>query len=139
MFYRLSKKIKPLSIGIAVYAGILIIYDLLFGRTPPGEIAETYLTTAVVCVLMWFGIQLVIWIQIINKACPDAFLNLWCCMALFVFGVGSIISVIQYFIDGVIDMALLIPVCFLAVIKIQTVRWKKRGAPDVCDNDKSKN
>ncbi|MCI8332190.1 MAG: hypothetical protein HFE78_05140 [Clostridiales bacterium] len=119
---------------IMLYDIILVAYDLVVFKRPISEMASMYVMTVLVGGFVWFGMRWVLWIQIVNKMCPDSFLNILSLAALIVFGVSSVLMGIQYFLDGFLVMAFVGPVAFLSVIQTQLIRWKKRGLPEPQDD-----
>lgn len=90
---------KKLSLIIPMSIALLIYFlFVLFGTS----IDKTNLTivTPIVSVIGFFGIFLVVFIQVKNSMCPEWFLNLFELMATIIFGVYAIIGALSFVISG---------------------------------------
>lgn len=91
-----SKKLShiiPLSIACLEY-----MLFLIFGVSE--EKSSLTVVTPIVCAVWYFGIFLVIYAQVRNKRCPEAFLNLAILLPTVVFGIYSIVGTVLFIISG---------------------------------------
>ena len=107
---------------ILIYFCILISYDLIIFKREVGEMLLTYISLILIGIFIWFGIRIVFYIQIKNDSCPKKIYNMFVAIALVVFGLGSIMLCIEYFLEGFLMAAFWGPIAFISVLRAQFIR-----------------
>ena len=90
---------KKLSL-IIPFAIALLMYLLfiLFGTVQ--DKVNLMITTPIVSVVGFFGIFLVVFIQVKNPMCPEWFLNLYELLATIIFGIYAIVGAVSFVASG---------------------------------------
>ena len=90
---------KKLSL-IIPFAIALLMYLLfvLFGTVQ--DKVNLMITTPIVSVVGFFGIFLVVFIQVENPMCPEWFLNLYELLATIIFGIYAIVGAVSFVASG---------------------------------------
>lgn len=94
MFY--NKKLSliiPIVIALFIYL-LFVIFGTAENKT------NLMIATPIVSVIGFFGIFLVIFIQVKNSICPAWFLNLFELLAIIIFGFYAVIGAILFIIGG---------------------------------------
>ena len=113
----LNKKIMvimPLVITVLIY-----ILFLIFGNDP--NKVNLLITMTIISLMFFWGVYLVIYIQIKNPSCPEWFLNLFEFLALVIFGFGGAFSAVNFFIhinDGFTPMT-----CCLGMVALSSISY----------------
>lgn len=118
----LSNKTKRIATVMGLYFVLLIIYDLMKFQRTAEDVVISYICVIIVCVVVWFGVRGVFWIQIKNTMCSERVLNVFTIIALAVFGFSIIVLGIQYFIDGFLVATFVSPIAGLSIISVQKLR-----------------
>lgn len=118
----LANRIKIVLLMILIYFCILISYDLIIFKREVGEMLLTYISLILIGIFIWFGIRIVFYIQIKNDSCPKKIYNMFVAIALVVFGLGSIMLCIEYFLEGFLMAAFWGPIAFISVLRAQFIR-----------------
>lgn len=118
----LSKRITLFYVALSVYFLCLIVYDLLVHKRKMNDIIATYIITIIVCLIVWFGVRLVVWVQIINKYCSDDVLNFFKLIALVVFGIAAVFLAIEYLVNTFTLSAFISPIAFVSILSTHTKR-----------------
>lgn len=118
----LAIRIKIVLLMILIYFCILISYDLIIFKREVGEMLLTYISLILIGIFIWFGIRIVFYIQIKNDSCPKKIYNMFVAIALVVFGLGSIMLCIEYFLEGFLMAAFWGPIAFISVLRAQFIR-----------------
>ncbi len=114
-----------LSILIPVLiSSILYLLFIIFGATDDKK--SIIIATPIAAVVWFFGVFLVIYIQVKNEMCPEGFLNFVELMGALIFGIGSIVDVISVVISGFQSFTPLIPA---GLLTYSSIAWahSKRG------------
>ena len=90
---------KKLSLLIPMAIALLMYLLFIVFGTSPDKI-NLMMATPIVSVIGFFGIFLVVFIQVKNSMCPEWFLNLFELMATIIFGVYAIIGALSFVISG---------------------------------------
>ena len=120
----ITKKFKFILIGVAVYFAVLITYDLLFFKRGMQEMMTTYLPLLLISVVVWFGVRLVYYVQIKNSRCSKRFYNVLVIVPLVAFGIYTVISGVNFFLNGFSDATIMTPIFLLSILRAQFVRKK---------------
>ncbi len=88
-----SSLIVPIAIALLVY----LLFSC-FGTSDEKE--KLMIVTPIVSVIAFFGIFLVVFIQVKNTMCPEWFLDLFELLATIIFGIYSIIGALFFVISG---------------------------------------
>ena len=121
----IAKKFKFILIGIAVYFAALIAYDLLVFQRDAQEMLITYLSLPVIGAFVWFAFRLIFRTLIQHEMCTKRFYNIFATAVLAIFGIVSVILGVEYFLEGFIVGAFVVPIVFLSVLRAQFVRKNK--------------
>jgi len=90
---------KKLSIFIPIIIAVLIyLFFIFFGIAQ--DKSDLIIATPVASVFWFFGLFLLVFIQVKNPMCPKWFLNLFELLAVVIFGIFSIIGTLSFFISG---------------------------------------
>lgn len=90
---------KKLSLFIPLLtAALLYLLFIIFGVAE--DKINIIIATPIVCVFWFFGMFLVLYVQIKNTACPEGFLNFFEFAVMLLFGVFSIVFAISVVING---------------------------------------
>ena len=120
----IAKKFKLILIGFLVYFAALIAYDLLVFQRDAQEMLVTYLPLPVIGAFVWFAFQMIFRLMIKEDACSGKFYNVFAAVVLTIFGVCSVILGVEYFVEGFIVGAFVVPIVVLSVLRAQFVRKK---------------
>ena len=85
--------IIPIVIALAIY-----LLFVLFGKAE--DKTNLMITTPIISVISFFGIFLVVFIQVKNSICPEWFLNLFELLAIIIFVFYAIIGIIPFVVSG---------------------------------------
>ena len=85
--------IIPIVIALAIY-----LLFVLFGNAE--DKTNLMITTPIISVISFFGIFLVVFIQVKNSMCPEWFLNLFELLAIIIFVFYAIIGTISFVVSG---------------------------------------
>ena len=116
------RKFPVIFICVLFYFTILILYDFLVYTRSLEERLVTYLFLPFICLIVWFSVKLVFYIQFKNKVCSQRFYNAFVICALIVFGLASIGLGVEYFVEGFLVGTFIAPVAFLSVLRAQIIR-----------------
>lgn len=90
---------KKLGIFIPILIAIIVyLLFVVFGNSD--DKLNAVIAAPLISVFWFFGIFLVVFVQVKNPTCPEWFLNLFELMITIITGIYGIISVIQFFADG---------------------------------------
>ena len=116
------KRIKLIYIGTLTYFIILILFDLIVNRRGLQEMIITYLSGIFIGILTWFGVRLVVWVQIKNKLCTERILDIFIIVVIIFFMLGSLSLGITYFIGEFTVSAFIAPIIVVSLVKMQAFR-----------------
>ena len=110
---------KKLSLLIPM-AIVLLMYLLfiVFGTSP--DKINLMMATPIVSVIGFFGIFLVVFIQVKNSMCPEWFLNLFELMATIIFSIYAIIGALSFVISGFQNFN--VEIC-LGFVSYSSISW----------------
>ena len=120
--FLLFKHRKMLFIIAIIYYLLLIAYDLIFLKRPADITITTYILALVLCIFVWFGVKLVVWVQIKNNLCTDKLLNVFIFIFIIFSTISSSILSLEYFINGFIISAFICPTAFISAVNVQKYR-----------------
>lgn len=89
-----------ISLGVSF---ILYLLFLLFNNSPDKK--ELVVITPIVSVIGFFGVFLVIFIQVKNNYCPEWFLNFFELSVIIFFGIGTVVYAVLFFASGFQDFS----------------------------------
>ena len=121
----LSDKIKYFIIFDIVYYLVLIAYDFLVFKRPTTEMLITYLSIILVCTFVFFGVYLIIWIQLKNQCANTKFLDFISMFFFIVFILIFIVLSIEYFLYEFLVATFIPPIVVLGVLFAQRTRFRK--------------
>ena len=117
----LDKIFKNKKVTILVPIIISLLLYFLYALLGIGEEKNNLLIITPIVSLFWyFGVFLVIYIQIKNPMCSEGFLDFFEIVATFFFGIGSVIIVILGLIDG---MKNFIPLYIAPCLTFSSISW----------------
>ncbi|MBE6681868.1 MAG: hypothetical protein E7600_06265 [Ruminococcaceae bacterium] len=119
---RLYSNFKYILCGTCIYFLLLIVYDLLVFARSKEEILVTYICGAVVCVLAWFAMKFVLWIQVKNPVCTEKVFNFFSMFFLTGFALAALILFFEFLLCNFVIGAFISPVVCLSVIHTQGKR-----------------
>ena len=90
---------KKLSLIIPMTIALLMYLLFVFFGTSADK-TNLMMVTPIVSVIGFFGIFLIVFIQVKNSMCPEWFLNLFELLATIIFGVYAIIGTMSFLISG---------------------------------------
>ena len=112
-------KNKKLSILIPILASeLLYLLFIIFGVSE--DKMNIIIATPIASVFWFFGVFLVVYVQVKNNCCPQGFLNLFEFMATFFFGICSIVFTILFVTSGFQDFT---PITSAALLTYASVSW----------------
>ncbi len=91
----------PILVAMCIYLAYI-----LFGNY--NTKVDAVLALPIISVFWFFGVFLVLYIQIKNTMCPEWFLNLFELIVMLVSGIYAISSIVRFFISGYLDYGLCI-------------------------------
>ena len=110
---------KKVTILVPIIISLLLYFFYVLLGT--GEEKNNLLIITPIASLFWyFGVFLVIYIQIKNPMCPEGFLDFFEIMATFFFGIGSVIIVILGLIDGMKNFN---PLYIASCLTFSSISW----------------
>lgn len=118
----LSNKSRLITVIISLYTVLLIIYDCMKNQRPLEDVIISYVCVILVCVFVWFGVRLVLFVQIKNPMCSEKILNIFSVIALAVFAISTVVLGIEYFAGGFLVAAFVSPIAFLSIVCVQKLR-----------------
>ncbi len=90
---------KKLSLFVPIVISILVyLLFIIFGTAE--EKTKLMIITPILSAICFFGVFLVIFIQVKNSICPEWFLNFFELLATIAFGIYAIIGVISFIASG---------------------------------------
>lgn len=102
-----------------IYYLLLIAYDLIFLKRPTDVIIITYALALVLCFFVWFGVKLVVWVQIKNNLCTDELLNIFLFVFILFLVISSVMFSLEYFINDFIISAFICPTALMSAVNVQ--------------------
>lgn len=110
---------KKLSIGIPILiATVLYLLFIVFGMAE--DKTNLIITTPIVSIVVFFGVFVMVLVQVKNTLCPAWFLNLFEFLIIVVFGVYTIIGTVSFVISGFHSFT---PALCLGPITFSAVSW----------------
>ena len=110
---------KKLSIIIPIFVAF-VMYLLAVCFSNAEDKLDLIITTPICCAVWFFGVFLIIFVQVKNSACPEWFLNLFELLAVTVFTLVSLIKIVPFLISGFQNFDLAI--C-LGLVTFGAVSW----------------
>ncbi|MBQ2676204.1 MAG: hypothetical protein IJF54_02225 [Clostridia bacterium] len=110
--------IVPTAIALLMY-----LLFILFGTAE--DKTNLMIVTPIVSVIGFFGIFLVIFVQVKNSMCPEWFLNLFELLSTVIFGVYAIIWALSFIISGFQNFNVGICLGFIAYSAISLAHSKR--------------
>ncbi len=90
---------KKLSLIVPnAFALLMYLLFVFFGTTD--DKTKLMIITPIVSVVCFFGVFLVVFIQVKNPMCPEWFLNLFELLATIIFVIDAIVGVISFVVSG---------------------------------------
>ena len=114
-----SSLIIPMAIALLMY--LLFVF---FGTS--ADKTNLMMVTPIVSVIVFFGIFLVVFIQVKNSMCPEWFLNLFELMATIIFSVYAIIGALSFVISGFQNFN--VGIC-LGFVSYSSISWAHSKRP----------
>ena len=111
--------IIPMAIALFMY-----LLFVLFGTS--ADKTNLMMATPIVSVIVFFGIFLVVFIQVKNSMCPEWFLNLFELMAAIIFCIYAIIGALSFLISGFQNFN--IGIC-LGFVSYSSISWAHSKRP----------
>ena len=110
---------KKLSIAIPItISALLYLLFIIFGTAE--DKINIIIATPIAAIFWFFGVFLVVYIQVKNKRCPEGFLNFIEFFAALCFGIYSIISIISLLISG---FQAFTPLTSAGVLTYASISW----------------
>lgn len=110
---------KKLSIGIPILiATVLYLLFVVFGVAE--DKINLIITTPIVSIVVFFGVFVMVLVQVKNTLCPAWFLNLFEFLIVVVFGVYTIIGTISFVMSGFQNFT---PMLCLGPVTFSAVSW----------------
>lgn len=110
---------KKHSIGFPILvATVLYLVFVVFGVAE--DKVNLMITTPIVSIVGFFGVFVIVLVQVKNTLCPAWFLNLFECLIVVVFGVYTIIGTVSFVISGFQSFT---PALCLGPITFSAVSW----------------
>lgn len=110
---------KKLSIGIPILvATVLYLVFVVFGVAE--DKINLIITTPIISIVVFFGVFVMVLVQVKNTLCPAWFLNLFEFLIVVVFGVFAIVGTIPFVISGFQNFT---PTLCLGPITFSAVSW----------------
>ena len=112
--------IIPMAIALLMY-----LLFIVFGTSP--DKINLMMATPIVSVIGFFGIFLVVFIQVKNSMCPEWFLNIFELMATILFNIYAIIGALSFVISGFHNFN--IGIC-LGFVSYSSISWAHSKRPN---------
>jgi hypothetical protein len=97
----LDKMFKNKKLSLIIPTAIALLMYLLFILFGTAEDkTNLMITTPIVSVFGFFGVFLLLFVQVKNPMCPEWFLNLFELLAAILFGIYAIVGVISFVVSG---------------------------------------
>ena len=112
--------IIPMAIALLIY-----LLFILFGTS--ANKTNLIIVTPIVSVIGFFGIFLVVFIQVKNSMCPEWFLNLFELMATIIFSIYAIIGAFSLVISGFQNFN--VGIC-LGFVSYSAISWAHSKRPN---------
>ena len=112
--------IIPMAIALLIYL-LFILFGIAEDKT------NLMIITPIVSIVGFFGIFLVLFVQVKNSICPEGFLNLFELMATIIFGIYAIIGALFFVISGFQNFN--VGIC-LGFISYSAVSWAHSKRPN---------
>ena len=110
---------KKLAILIPVLvSSLLYLLFIIFGAVE--DKMNIIIATPIAAAFWFFGVFLVIYVQVKNKRCPEGFLNMFEFVATLFFGIFSIVDVISFVISGFQNFT---PIIGAGLLTYASVAW----------------
>ena len=110
---------KKLSIFIPLTIAVLIyLLFALFGTAE--DKSNLLIAIPIGCVFWFFGVFLVVYVQVKNKSCPEGFLNFAEFVATLFFGIYSIVDAIFVVISGFQNFT---PITAAGLLTYASIAW----------------
>lgn len=110
---------KKLSILLPILlSALLYVLFILFGTAE--DKINTVIAAPIVSVLWFFGVFLIVYVQVKNKSCPEGFLNVVEFAATLFFGIYSTVDAISVIIGGFQSFT---PITSAGLITYASIAW----------------
>ncbi len=110
---------KKLSFIIPILASTLMyLLFVIFGKSENKN--DYIISTPIGCIFWFFGVFLVIYIQVVNPRCPEWFLNLFELLSLIIFCTFSVVEAISFITNGFQNFN---PLICAGLITYASVAW----------------
>ena len=116
---------KKLSFLIPMaFALLMYLLFIVFGTSP--DKINLMIATPIVSAIGFFGIFLVVFIQVKNSMCPEWFLNLFELMATIIFSIYAIIGALSFVVSGFQNFN--VGIC-LGFVSYSSISWAHSKRP----------
>ena len=121
MRYLLDKLFQNKKLSILVPIALSVLFYLLFLAFGKGEEkTELLITTPIVTVITYFGVFLVLYVQVKNPMCPERFLNFFELLTVVCTALYDVIYAVRFIASGFQKFEIIL--CFGPVIH-SAVSW----------------
>ena len=110
---------KRLSIVIPILSSLLLYLLFIFWGMVEDKV-NIIIATPIASVFCFFGVFLVVYIQVRNKRCPDAFINFFELLATVAFSIFSVAEAISFIISGFQNFS---PLTCAGLLTYAAVSW----------------
>ena len=116
---------KKLSLLIpTAFALLMYLLFIVFGTSP--DKINLMMATPIVSVIGFFGVFLVVFIQVKNSMCPEWFLNLFELMATIIFSIYAITGALSFVVSGFQNFN--VGIC-LGFVSYSSISWAHSKRP----------
>lgn len=110
---------KKLSIFIPVLiSALLYLLFIIFGMAE--DKMNIIIATPIASAFWFFGVFLVVYVQVKNKRCPEGFLNFFEFVATLIFGIASIVFIISFVTSGFQNFT---PITSAVLLTYASIAW----------------
>lgn len=110
---------KKLSLFVPMAIALIIYLLFVFFGTAEDK-TDLMIKTPIVSAFWFFGVFLVVFVQVKNSRCPEWFLNLCELMATIFFGIHAIVGAVTFFASGFQSFDL--GIC-LGIVTYSAISW----------------
>lgn len=83
---------------LAIYEAFIIVYDFAF--LTRNDRLYTYILVLCICVIVWFGIRPIFWVQRFNQMYGEQFQRVFMLVMLIFFSIALVVLSVEFFANG---------------------------------------
>lgn len=95
---KINKVSTVMIIILAIYEAFIIVYDFAF--LTRNDRLYTYILVLCICVIVWFGIRPIFWVQRFNQMYGEQFQRVFMLVMLIFFSIALVVLSVEFFANG---------------------------------------